>query len=124
MSEPIEIPVALDTPLFTQRITLDGQEYILRFDWNGREGRWYLDIGDVDENWIVTGLKIVANWPLTRRCVDIRKPPGDLYAVDFSSQRGEPPILPELGRRVRLLYFPLDPAAQAVSTSVYLGEAP
>lgn len=107
MSEPVEIPLATDTPLFTQRVTLDGQEYTIRLDWNGREGRWYLDVGDVDEAWIVTGIKLVADWPLLRRCADSRKPPGDLLAVDMSGA-GEPPNLPQLGRSVKLIYFPKD----------------
>lgn len=105
--DPVEIPVSLDIPLYTERVTLDGKEYLFRFDWNGREGRWYLDIGDIDENWIVTGIKIIANWPLLRRLVDPRKPPGDLLAVDYSALGGEPPALTDLGRRVKLIYFPV-----------------
>lgn len=105
--DPVEVPVSLDVPLYTERVTLDGQEYVFRFDWNGREGRWYFDIGDINENWIVTGVKIVCNWPLLRRLVDPRKPPGSLLAVDFSGLGGEPPSLPDLGRRVKLIYFPV-----------------
>jgi len=107
---PVVVPVSLGTPSYTERVTLDGSEYTFRFDWNGREGRWYFDIGDVDENWIVTGLKIVCNWPLTRRQVDPRMPPGDLIAIDFSNLGGEPPGLPDLGRRVLLYYYPVTSA--------------
>lgn len=106
MSTPLEIPIAVDVPLYTERVTLDGKEYLLRFDWNGREGRWYLDIGTVSEVWILRGLKLVANWPLLRKSVDPRKPPGSLMAVDFSDSGGEPPDFYDLGRRVKLLYFP------------------
>lgn len=105
-ADPVEVPVSLDVPLYTERVTLDGQEYLLRFDWNGREGRWYLDIGDVSENWIVRGVKLIADWPLLRRCVDPRRPPGTLMAVDFSGA-GEPPSLSDLGRSVKLIYFPV-----------------
>lgn len=105
--DPVEVPVSLDVPLYTERVTLDGQEYLFRFNWNGREGRWYLDLGDVSENWIVVGIKIVCNWPLFRRQVDSRMPPGVLLAVDYSNLGGEPPSLPDLGRRVKLIYFPV-----------------
>lgn len=104
---PVIVPVSLDTPCYTERVTLDGQDYTLRFDWNGREGRWYLDIGDVNGNWIVTGIKIICDWPLTRRQVDQNKPPGDFIAIDFSNMGGEPPGLPDLGRRVQLFYYPV-----------------
>ncbi len=103
--DPVEVPVSPDTPLYTERVTLDGQEFLFRFDWNGREGRWYLDVGDIDEAWIVTGIKIVANMPLLRRCVDPRRPKGILMAIDLSTQKGEPPDLTDLGRRVKLFYF-------------------
>lgn len=106
MADPIEIPVALDTPLYTQRTTLDGREYQLRFDYNGREDRWYLDILTVDGQKLVTGIKLIGNWPLLRRFTDPRLPPGNLVAVDFSPLEGEPPGFAELGRRVLLTYFP------------------
>lgn len=106
MKEPLEIPLSLDTPLYTERVTLDGREYLLRFDWNGREGRWYLSIGTITEVWIRRGIKVVANWPLTRKSVDLRLPPGHLFAMDLTSN-GEPPDFYDLGRRVKLFYFPV-----------------
>jgi len=106
MSDPVEIVLSLDTPLYTQRVTLDGVGYLFRFDWNGREGRWYFDLGDLNESWIVTGIKVIANWPLFRRVSDPRKPKGDLLAVDFSGMGGEPPDFYDLGRRVKLIYTP------------------
>ena len=107
MSEPIEIPVFADTPLYKLRINLDGQDYIFRFDWNARTERWYLDIGTASEQWIVTGLKLVADWPILRRVSDPRRPPGNLMAVDLSPLQGEPPNLSDLGSRVKLIYIPV-----------------
>lgn len=103
--DPLEIPVSVDVPLYQIRTTLDGSEYLFRFDWNGREGRWYFSLADINESWIVTGVKIVCNWPLLRRVTDKRRPPGELMATDFTST-GEPPGFVDLGRRVKLLYFP------------------
>jgi hypothetical protein len=106
MTTPIEIPVATDTPLYTQRITLDGVEYVFKFDWNDRESRWYFGLFAIDETPIVTGIKVVANWPLLRRFTAEKVPPGVLVAVDLSPERGESPTFTELGFRVRLLYYP------------------
>lgn len=107
MNDPIEIPVATDTPLYSERVTLDGSEYIFAFDWNDREGRWYLSISTVDGLPLALGIKLVANWPLLRRFTDSRLPPGHLIAADISSQAGESPAYAELGARVKLMYFPV-----------------
>jgi hypothetical protein len=106
MNNPVEIPVAVDTPLYTQRITLDGIEYIFKLDWFEREGRWYLSLYTVDNQPLALGIKIVANWPILRRFKDARMPPGLLMAVDLSPMNGEPPGYTDLGTRVRLHYFP------------------
>lgn len=105
MTTPLEIKVALDTPLYTQRITLDGIEYLFRFDWSDREQRWYLTISDIDEKELASGIKIIANWPLLRRFVNPALPRGTLMAADLSPQNGEPPTYAELGQRVKLVYF-------------------
>lgn len=33
-----------ERPHVTQRVTLEGVAHVLRFDWNGREGRWYFSV--------------------------------------------------------------------------------
>lgn len=106
MADPIEIPVALDTPLYVERTTLDGREFQLRFDYNGREDRWYLDIITVDGQNLAMGIKLVANWPLLRRFTDPRLPQGNLMAIDFSPLQGQSPGFADMGRRVLLTYFP------------------
>jgi hypothetical protein len=105
ITDPIEIPIALDTPLWDERTTLDGREYLIRLDWNGREGRWYLSLETVDGIQLMRGVKIVSNWPLLRRLVAPEAPPGPLIAQSFSPDTS-PPGFYDLGRRVRLLYFP------------------
>lgn len=105
---PIEIPVFPEVPLYSERVTLDGKEYLLQFDWSDREQRWYLSISKADGTLIKTGVKVVANWPLLRKCVDVNQPPGVLMAVDLSPNGGEPPSLDDFGLRVKLLYFPVN----------------
>lgn len=106
MSDPIEIPISEDTPLYSERIGLDGRDFLFEFDWNDREGRWYLSIRGVDETPLALGIKVVANWPLLRRFSDPSLPQGSLFAADLSPENGESPTYLELGKRVRLLYFP------------------
>lgn len=106
MTTPIEIPVFTAVPLYKMRVTLEGKEYILQFDWNDRETRWYMSISDLNNVPISTGIKVVANWPLLRKIPQPDRPPGTLMAVDFSPQNGEPPVLEDFGLRVKLLYSP------------------
>ena len=106
MTQAIEIPIALDVPLYAERITLDGVEYVFRFDWNERELRWYFDLGLPNGTWLVRGVKIVSDWPLLRRFKGASFPKGHLIAIDLSDQGGEPPVFQDLGRRVKILYHP------------------
>jgi len=88
---------------YTQRTVLDGREYLLRLRWNERSEKWYLSIYDQDESPIYEGIKVVVNFPLLgARIVDERRPPGELMALDPSSDRD--PGLYDLGSRVVLCY--------------------
>lgn len=103
---PIEIPLPLDTPLFTMRTTLDGTEYLFELDYCEREFRWYLSIFDTSGNALATGVKLIADWPLLHQYVNPALPKGILMSVDDSPQGGEPPDFQALGRRVKLYYYP------------------
>jgi hypothetical protein len=107
MIDALEIPVSLDVPLYTQRVTLDGKEFLMRFDWNARDSRWRFDLGTIDEVWLACGVKIVCNVPLLRKFTSEAMPSGILIAVDFSPQGGESPVFADLGRRVKLMYYPV-----------------
>lgn len=90
---------------YSQRTVLDGREYLLLFRWNQREGRWYLTISDQDGAPIVSGVKIVVNFPLiTNRIVDARRPPGEIFATDTTGADIDPG-LDDLGSRVVLIYI-------------------
>jgi hypothetical protein len=106
MADPVEIPVSIDTPLYSQRVTLDGIEYLFQFDWNDRENRWYFSLFLIDGTPLATGIKIVANWPLLRRFTGETIPAGVLIATDISPMNGESPTYSELGGRVKFLYHP------------------
>lgn len=109
----LEIPIEVTgpepgelTPHVEQTTELDGVEFGLRLRWNDREQRWYLDLSDVDGAPILLGVKLVANWSLLRTLADDgRRPRGELVVVDTTGE-GDP-RLPDLGRRVRLIYVPV-----------------
>ena len=74
-----------DEPLVTQTTTMDGKDYILTFDWVGREQKWYLKIADADNNTIMAGIKLVPNLKLLRTNASPARPPGDLVLLTVDS---------------------------------------
>lgn len=101
------IPTSPGTPYFTQKTRLDGRDFILKFSYNQREERYYLSIYDEQEEPLLMGLKLVANWPLLRRYRwNPALPPGEIWVMDLTGE-GTPPTLDELGegRRCELTYL-------------------
>jgi hypothetical protein len=106
MSTIQQIPLPTDNPSFSQRVSLSGTDYVLRFDYNGRENRWYLDVFDTADSPIVRGVKLIPEWPLLRRVADSRKPPGHLVCTNYSGNKSglTPPGFSDLGRSFGLVY--------------------
>jgi hypothetical protein len=93
------------------RVTLDGAEFVITLSWSQREAKWYLGLLDQDENPILRGVKVVADYPLlTLAHWDARCPTGELVAYDTSGQ-GLDPHFADMGdgtARVQLYYIPQD----------------
>ena len=106
MADPLEIPIPLDTPLYEIRVELDGTSYTLRFDYSGKEDRWYLSIRLLDGAPVRRGLKVVAGWNVLRLCHTANRSPGVLFFSDPRSPIAPSPGFPDLGRDVRAFYFP------------------
>lgn len=103
----IEIPTSYAaTGAGKQRTALDGVEYVLQFDWNDRQKRWSFSLADQDEVPIVSGVTLVADWPLLSLVTDARRPLGELVAWDTSGA-GLDPGLADLGDRVQFTYVPV-----------------
>jgi hypothetical protein len=98
----IEIP---DAPHSVQRVTLGEQDFTLTLEWIQRESFWYLSLADANEVPILTGRKVVANFPLLARVTDARAPAGELIAVDVSGANADPGRT-DLGTRVLLTFWP------------------
>lgn len=82
MSELLEIPLDSTEPNFTQDVDLSGVTYRLRFTWNVRGQYWVVTLLDTNDNIIVSGQKLVTNFPLFYRIVSNDMPRGLLFCVD------------------------------------------
>ena len=109
----LTIDLPTDTPRFQFRTRLDGTDYVLLFDYSGREDRWYVSIKASDETPILSGIKVVCGVPLLRNCVDSRRPAGRLIFLDLTDTEAEAPGFADLGRRVRLYYEEFVPSISA-----------
>lgn len=105
----LRIPTSTDPTVgnYVQRTRLDGKDYELGFDWNPRDKNWYLTLSDTNGSPIVSGVKIVLDFPLLYRVVDERAPTGELIASDLSGAQ-LPPKIDDLGTRVVLRYYPAE----------------
>ena len=83
---------------------LDDTEYILHFRWNARDGAWYMDISDVDEDVIERGIKLTLATSGRVASTDSRFPNGMLTVVDLSNEDIEP-AFDDMGVRCVLVYF-------------------
>src|SRR5689334_8860857 len=102
----IQIPIATNPPPhFSLQPELDGVTYTLGLDWNDRDLRWYVSLLDAEEQVLIPGRKVVADFPLFIRFRRPNLPPGQLLALDTSGA-GLAPGLADFGTRVLLLYVP------------------
>lgn len=100
----IQVIPVFNEPAYTQRVEMDGTEYVLDLFFNEREWAWYLSIADVDGVAILSSLKLVVGFPLLRKNAGTRRPPGELYALDMTGA-DRPASLTDFGKRVRLVYL-------------------
>ncbi len=90
---------------WNQRVILDGAAYLLDFNWNGREGAWFISLSDAEGVPLVMSRKVVTNRPLFGRFKFLTgMPAGDLFALDPSGQI-QYASYTELGSAVELFYF-------------------
>ena len=88
---------------WTQRTALDGTDYLLTIYWSQREGAWLLDFCDANASPIVSGRKLVTNWPLLFGVLDARAPTGILAMVDTQGE-GADAGFADLGGRCVMVY--------------------
>ena len=99
------LPFDSTDPHYTVTVPLEGARYVFCLDWNAREEAWYLSINDLENEPILSGLRIVADWtPLRRFHYLDNIPPGEILILDTSGE-GMDPGRNDLGDRVLVLYF-------------------
>jgi hypothetical protein len=112
----LTVPTSTE-PFYDQISELDGINYLLGFRYNQREDRWYLSISEESGTPIITGIKLVCNWPLTGGFHDARLPPGVLTVLSAIDANQAPPGFDEIGpsRRCELHYLPATEATAAIA---------
>lgn len=100
----LKLPVTVSEPHQSVLVELDGELFRLLIRWSQREEAWYLSVADVEDEPIVSGIKVVVNTPLLRRVVDERAPAGIIMALDVTGELGDP-NLDALGDTIPLVYI-------------------
>lgn len=103
---------------YRQSTQLDGVVFILIFHFNSRDGNWYLTLHDSEDNPIngCVGRKLVANYPVTWRSVDDRRPKGDLLVVN--ARDNDDPGLFDLSDGTILTYVPESDGAVLLAEAI------
>jgi hypothetical protein len=99
----IEIPLNNHPDnIFTSNI--DSKVLSFRVRWNSRESSWRLDIRTVEEEPIVSGLKLLPNQNLTKGYTSPLLPSGNFYIIDVGGGNSRP-TLESLGNIQSLIYL-------------------
>jgi hypothetical protein len=101
---PVQLPLDSLDPKYRVGITLNDVPYILDVRWNDRDGAWYFDMLDIDDDPIRMGIKIVLGTALGWRSTDPRFPNGGIFAEDLSGE-GRDATIDDLGTRVMVYYY-------------------
>jgi len=99
----IEIPVRSDIPAYSFQITLEGTVFTLRFRFNTRLDRWVMDVNDVDDLPIITGVPLLYGLPLLDRYKLSNLPLGQFVIIDETGEERNPPR-DSFGEDFKLLY--------------------
>lgn len=97
------IPTSVTEQFYAIEIELDGVIFKLQFKFNNRDSAWYLDILDIDENHLRSGIRVVNDWALLRLWKQVSRPAGEIIPVADEQQSG-PAGVDELGASVILTY--------------------
>lgn len=82
----IKIPL-IDANDFVVEAELDDVTYYLQFAWNNEANYWSLSIENANNESILSGLRIVTNWPLLFKYQHLSLPKGDLIAVSLDKRK-------------------------------------
>lgn len=74
----------------SQQLSLENTNINLELQWNDRassvnEGSWFLNLYTVEDEPIITGIKIIPDYPLTFKYSDNRLPEGEFFCLSNTS---------------------------------------
>lgn len=102
----IQLATFSDLRQHRQRVKLDGVRYEIELTWRDRTASWYLSIFTDRGELLAASRRLRPSWSPLELPKDERLPPGLLYVDGPSEYTRE-----DLGRRLRLLYFPISEVA-------------
>jgi hypothetical protein len=104
----IAIPTLTDgTPHYSQRVQLEGNDYVFTFRFGERRNAWVFDLATLDGVGILTGQLVTVYNDWLRRASMPERPPGVLWAMNLQRPEGDPRALPglyDLGDRCVMYY--------------------
>ena len=98
------LPTSTEFGAYSFQIELDGAIYELDFQFNERDGFWYVDFRDIELVDILSSIKLVNGSLLLRLVRDLRKPPGELAIIDTTGKDRDPGLTDLTGEDIALLY--------------------
>lgn len=99
------LPCAPGVARYTFQCELDKVTFGFGFEWNDRDSGWYMSIADVSGTVLLSGRRVVLNYPLINLYRDTALPLGNIMAFDSTGTDTEPGYA-DLGARVYLAYTP------------------
>jgi hypothetical protein len=99
----LEMPVRTDLPSYHFQHDLEGKTYDLEFNWNDRGGFWTMDLNDELGSPIITGVRVITDYPLLSDYRVDGVPPGVFIAYDTGGESKDAGV-DDFGTRVLLIY--------------------
>lgn len=101
----IILPVEPGLARYTFQCELDRVSFNFALEWTDRDSGWYMSIRDVVGAPLLSGRRVVLNYPLINLYREAGLPLGSIMALDSTGTDTEPGYA-DLGDRVYLAYIP------------------
>jgi hypothetical protein len=86
----VQLVPTFNSPSYSQTTTLEGISFLFSFIYSQREDCWYLSIADANGVDVYNGIKLIVGNPLLFKCVDPRRPPGELCVLSGTTDLSPP----------------------------------
>lgn len=106
----VEIPIHSNKSHYTFDTVIEDKELSFKLRFNTRMNRWIMDILDIAQDPIFTGIPVHINLDLLGNFYDKRFPKGMLIAKNFTDKNVEP-TRENLGTDVKLFFIPKNEVA-------------